>query len=308
MRESGLNNSKSRVVLVRSKRVINSSKKLDLNLLQKMVAKGLTTLTFESDFRDAISHFYSKKDYIGIKVNCLGGKMVATHPELCITTLNLFEKAGFQKKRFIVWERSTQELQEVGFPVNYKGKDLLCFGTDARGVGYTTDLFAYKDVGSLFSRIITDYTNVQINIPILKDHALAGVTCAMKNYFGAIHNPNKYHDNGCNPFVADLNFMPQIRKQNKLIICDALRIQYNGGPAYHPQWSELYGGIILGSDPVAVDFVGYQIIEKIRKNHDLPTLEKSGRKPDYIFTAGDKEHNLGNIGQDKIDLVEINLG
>jgi len=303
-----MNSDKSRVVVVQSKKVINSSGKVDLSLLQKMVARGLSSLTSETDFRDAIFRFYSKKQTIGIKVNCLGGKMVATHPELCITTVNLFEKAGFKKKKILIWERSTQELDEIGYPVNYEAKDLLCFGTDAKGVGYTKDLFAHKEIGSLFSRIMTDYTDAQINMPILKDHALAGVTCGMKNYFGAIHNPNKYHDNGCDPFVADLNSMPQIKNKNKLIICDALRIQYNGGPAYHPQWSELYGGIIVGSDPVAVDFAGCHIIEKIRKNHNLPSLEKAGRKPHYIFTAADAEHNLGNSSMGKIDLVKINLG
>lgn len=303
-----MNGNRSRVVLIKSKKVINSSGKVDLNLLQNMVAKGLSSLTSESDFRDAISRFYSKKQTIGIKVNCLGGKMVATHPELCITTVNLFEKAGFNKNKFLVWDRSNQELKEVGFSVNSKGKDFLCFGTDAQGVGYTRDLFAHKEIGSLFSRIITDYTDAQINMPILKDHALAGITCGMKNYFGAIHNPNKYHDNGCDPFVADLNSMPQIKDKNKLIICDALRIQCNGGPAYHPQWSDLYGGVLIGTDPVAVDYVGYRIIERIRKNHNLSPLEKSGRKPNYIFTAADKEHNLGNVGLEKIDLVEINSG
>jgi len=121
-----MNSDKSRVVVVRSKKVINSSGKVDLSLLQKMVARGLSSLTSETDFRDALFRFYSKKQTIGIKVNCLGGKMVATHPELCITTVNLFEKAGFKKKKILIWERSTQELDEIGYPVNYEAKDLLC--------------------------------------------------------------------------------------------------------------------------------------------------------------------------------------
>jgi uncharacterized protein (DUF362 family) len=129
----------------------------------------------------------------------------------------------------------------------------------------------------------------------------------LKNFFGAIHNPNKYHENGCDPYIADLNSVPQIREQQKLVVCDALRIQYNGGPSYHPQWAENFGGIILGDDPVAVDFVGYQIIDKIRQKRGLSTLEKSGRKPKHIFTAADQDHKLGNASSEEIDLVEMSI-
>ena len=39
---------------------------------------------------------------------------------------------------------------------------------------------------------------------VLKDHDLAGVSLAMKNWYGVVHNPNKLHDDDCDPFVADL--------------------------------------------------------------------------------------------------------
>lgn len=298
---------KSKVIVVRTLKVFKNSKKVDFKLLQEMVEKALLALTGEKDARETVFHFYKPNDQIGIKVNCLGGKMVATHPEVVYATFNLFRKAGFNDKKFLIWERSNQELKEAGFSVNSKSNGLKCYGTDSKGVGYAKNFITHNDVGSLMTKIMTDRTNLQLNIPILKDHTLAGVTCSLKNFFGAIHNPNKYHGNGCDPFVADLNFIPQIRNQRRLIIADALRIQYHGGPAYHPQWYENYGAIIAGTDPVAVDFVGYRIVDEIRKRHNLPSLEKAGRKPNYIFTAADSDHNLGNAKSEQIDLVEIDL-
>jgi hypothetical protein len=44
---------------------------------------------------------------------------------------------------------------------------------------------------------------------------------ALKNMYGVIHNPNKYHPNGCNPYIADLNMLPEIRTRMRLTICDA---------------------------------------------------------------------------------------
>jgi len=298
---------KSKVIIVRTLKVFKNSEKVDFNLLQEMVEKALLALTNEKDSREALFHFYNPSDRIGMKVNCLGGKKVATSPEVVYATFNLFRKAGFDDKKFLVWDRSNRELKDAGFSLNSNSGGLKCYGTDSSDVGYAQDFITHRDVGSLLTNIMTDRTNLQLNVPILKDHTLAGVTCALKNFFGAIHNPNKYHGNGCDPFVADLNSIPQIRNQQKLIVVDALRIQYHGGPAYHPQWYENYGAIIAGSDPVAVDFIGYGIIDEIRKKHNLPSLEKAGRKPNYIFTAADPEHNLGNTALENIELVEINL-
>ncbi|MFQ6002191.1 MAG: DUF362 domain-containing protein [Candidatus Zixiibacteriota bacterium] len=242
---------------------------------------------------------------MGLKVNCLAGRMASTHPEMALICANLLKENEVKAKNIIIWDRSESELKEVGFPLNLNGGEFRCFGTDSKGVGYSYDLINHKNIGSLLSRVMDEYTNVQLNLPVLKDHSLSGVTCSLKNFFGAIHNPNKYHDDGCDPFIADLNAIPQIKNQQKLVICDALRVQYNGGPSYHPQWAENFGGIIVGDDPVAVDFVGYQIIDKIRAKHKLPTLEKAGRKPKHIFSAADQKHNLGKAKLEQIDLVEI---
>jgi len=285
--------------------VIGASGKVDEDLLSRMVKRGLCRLTSESSPEDALRHFFSSRDKVGLKVNCLAGRMASTHPELALLMVRLLKRIGVKAKNIIIWDRSSDELKEVGFPLNLKGEDFFCLGTDTKGMGYSYQLIDHKSIGSLLSRVVDEFTNVQLNLPVLKDHSLSGVTCSLKNFFGAIHNPNKYHDNGCDPYIADLNTTPQIRRQHKLVVCDALRVQYNGGPSYHPQWAENFGGIILGDDPVAVDFVGYRIIDRIRRKHNLPTLEKAGRKPKHIFTAADPEHKLGKANPEDIDLAEI---
>ena len=59
---------------------------------------------------------------------------------------------------------------------------------------------------------------------------LFGVTIALKSMFGAIHNPNKYHMNVGNPYVADVFMLPPIRQKVRLHICDATTAQYGAGP------------------------------------------------------------------------------
>ena len=298
---------KSRIVVIRSPAVINTSGKVDINLLSQMIQQGLCKLTLESKSEDALRHYFSTQDRIGLKVNCLAGKMASTHPEVALTVADLLKEMGSKNKDIIIWDRSSEELKEIGFPLNVKGEGYLCLGTDTQGVGYSNDLIQYKNIGSLLSEVMGRLTNSQINIPVLKDHSLCGVTCSLKNYFGAIHNPNKYHENGCDPYIADLNSVPQIKEQQKLVVCDALRVQYHAGPSYHPKWAEYFGGIIVGDDPVAVDFVGYKIIDKIRERYGLPNLKKANRTPKHIFTAADEDHQLGKVKMEEIDLVEMTI-
>jgi uncharacterized protein (DUF362 family) len=151
---------------------------------------------------------------------------------------------------------------------------------------------------------LTQRTNVLINLPVLKDHDGAGVTIALKNMYGVIHNPNKYHPDGCNPFVADVNMLPEIRTRMRLSICDATTAMYEGGPAYKPEFSWNANALLVSQDPVALDHTGWQIIERKRAEKGRKTLEAEGRPPRYIATAADSEHRLGNNDPARITVVE----
>jgi uncharacterized protein (DUF362 family) len=172
-------------------------------------------------------------------------------------------------------------------------------------VDYEQELVTYGSVGSRMSKILTQRSNVLINVPVLKDHDGAGVTIALKNMYGVIHNPNKYHPNGCDPYIADLNMLPDIRTRMRLTICDATTAMYEGGPAYKPEHSWQANALIVSEDPVALDSTGWQIIERMRAEHGLKTLEADGRAPRYIATAADVQHRLGTNDAAKITTIEI---
>ena len=76
--------------------------------------------------------------------------------------------------------------------------------------GFERRIVSSGEVGSLWTNVLATRATALINVPVLKDHDLSGVGCGMKNMYGAIHNPNRYHDNNCNPYVADVNAHPFI--------------------------------------------------------------------------------------------------
>ena len=127
-----------------------------------------------------------------------------------------------------------------------------------------------------------------------------GVTLGMKNFFGAIHNPNKYHPNGGDPFVADLYSHPNIGGKVRLTIVDALEVQPEGGPPFQPNWAVDYGGLMTANDPVALDRVGWKLIEELRAKKGLPSLVEAKREPKYIHTAAKLR-----LGEDEISNIHF---
>jgi hypothetical protein len=91
----------------------------------------------------------------------------------------------------------------------------------------------------------------------------------------------------------------------RLTICDATTAQYEGGPAYKPEYSWSPNALILSQDPVALDTTGWQTIERKRAERGLKTLEGDGRKPRYLATAADGEHRLGTDDPGRISVVEV---
>ena len=162
-------------------------------------------------------------------------------------------------------------------------------------------------MGSLLSTTLARTCSVVINLPVLKDHGIAGVSIALKNLFGAVHNPNKYHLTVCNPYVADVFMLPPIRTKVRLTICEAVVAQYEGGPPYMPQWCWPMSSLILGGDPVALDSVGWQLIEEKRKEKGFKPLAAVGRNPAYIATAADKDHRLGTNDPARIEVVRVEV-
>ena len=72
-----------------------------------------------------------------------------------------------------------------------------------------------------------------------------------------------------------------------------------------PHWAWPYNGLLIGTDPVALDHLGWQIIEEERLKNNLKSLKEVGREPTYIATAADENHRLGTNDPGQIDVVNI---
>ncbi len=269
----------SRVVIARDERL--TVKKADTQTLLQMLDRGMEGLF--GGGKDAWEGLVKPEDVVGIKVNGLAGRGMSTRPALVDALVERLQGVGVRSRNIVIWDRLGSDLRRAGFSLNVGGDDVQSYGNDVGG--YEGRLTMHRSIASLMARTLTERCNVIINVPVLKDHGICGITLAMKNFFGAIHNPNKYHLGTGDPYIADLYALPAIRGKTVLTVADAISAQCEGGPPFMPHWAWDFGGLMLATDPVAMDAVGWEVIESERKRKGLPRLAEAKREPTYIATA-----------------------
>ncbi len=292
--------SRARVVIARSDALRGINGRLNTDRLKQLVEQSVMRIANASDPKKAWQALFSRKDTIGLKVNCLPGPGLSTHPELTDVIARQLIAAGIPENQIIVWDRLDRELRRAGFRLNRSKKGVRCFGTEME---YENQITLMGSVGSCFSVIQSRLCTAMVNVPVLKDHDLSGVSISMKNFYGSIHNPNKYHDNSCDPYIADLNAHPTIRNKLRLTVCDAIDAQYHGGPALKPAFRWEYNGLLASTDPVALDRIGCDIIEEKRKASGMKSLAADGRPPKWLETAAAR--GLGESRREKIEVISL---
>jgi len=242
---------KTRVVIVRNPAVITRGK-VNSEVAEEMIQRAVCLVTQKQSPSLAWKSLFSPKETVAIKVNTRHPP-VAGNREIANAIVNGLKDAGVDENRIIIFDFKDAELARCGYKLNDYSKGVRCYG-----------IREYSEVKAgpvpvRLSKIITDEADAIINVPALRHHGLAGVTVSMKNHLGSIHNPRDLHRDNC-LHIADLNALDPIRKKTRLIIADGVLAQYDGGPSYRPQFAWEYGGLIAGTDPVAVDTVGAEEI------------------------------------------------
>jgi uncharacterized protein (DUF362 family) len=232
--------------------------------------------------RAAIGALFRPSDTVGIKVNSLGGPNLSPRTELVDALAATLREFGVPTQRIIVFDRSSRELQRAGYTIRRDGGTYLCYGIDN---DYESEPSTSGEIGSCFARLVSTTCTALVSFGVVKDHDLAGVSAGLKNLYGLIHNPNKYHDHNCDPYVADVLNHPWVRGKLRLTILDGLTAQCHGGPAYRPDAVWPLGTVAASTDPVAGDAWAWRVIDAERNRRGLPSLGQAKRPPRFLATA-----------------------
>jgi hypothetical protein len=213
--------------------------------------------------------------------------------------------------------------------VDLEGRDVRDgkrFDPDPHVVGYDEAIFKKLDYKvpelkdsdplayeSHVSKILTDEKTVDvqkiITIPLLKDHRSAGITIALKNMsHGMASNVARTHigaeagGNQCGTFTPQIVNLDPFKKKCVLHIMDALIGVYEGGPGnWNSSWGTWErGSLFFATDPVAMDHVGWDILDGVRAQRGWAPVGRMGvagnnrsggeafylRQPEHVPLAG----------------------
>lgn len=306
---------KGRVIAVKNAGIMSAGKP-DADTVQKMVDEGMFTLTGKKTAADAWRAFFTPEDVVGIKINPIGGVKLSTRPEVVNAIVLGLKAAGVKDNNIIVWDRFSYHLVTAGFPLNKGSSGVRCYGSEPTS-GYDKKVY-YESLDddfnqrqedgarSLFSAIVTQQATAIINVPVMKDHGIAGVTLCLKNLaFGAINNTQRFHPAPyfCDPASAEVCAHPALKNKVRLHIVDALQACFDGGPAGMKTWTMWNEErLFFGTDPVAIDRIGLEIIDKKRKENNCTPITQKAR---HIATAEKK--GLGIYDKNNIELVELSM-
>jgi len=170
-------------------------------------------------------------------------------------------------------------------------------------VGVAEKNISIDDRGVLNNPIFLN-SSALVNARPLRTHHWSGVGTCLKNYIQFVPDPPSYHDEGCSP-LGKIWTYPIVKGKTRLNILSCLTPQFYGRGAnfFDRRYVWPYKGLIVGTDPVAVDAVGAHLLQTKRigffgedRALDVP--------PVHIIVA-DKKYHLGVSDLGRIQLIKL---
>jgi uncharacterized protein (DUF362 family) len=308
-------------------------------VIRSMLEQGMKELTGERSPLAAWSKFIDPTDTVGIKINPSGAPACCSSPEIVREIIGAVQAVGVPSGSIVVFDRYCYEIDIGGY------QTLLPPGIRILGIedgvgdisGY--DLNAYCEVNffgewetrSYMASVVAHTVTKVINVPTMKDHSASGVTGCLKNLgYGTFNNVARSHRapySYTDPLIGLMCSAEPLRSKSVLHIMDGMRMVWHGGPLTQVQ-DFIYqaGTLLIGTDPVAIDTIELETIEKKRREegapsvwlHDPKSITANNmeffhdpsknlfyRRPGHIAAAGKLGLGVGEIG--KIDRRTLRL-
>jgi hypothetical protein len=159
---------------------------------------------------------------------------------------------------------------------------------------------------SHFARLVTTICTKIVNVPVLTDNPYVGINgCMATLAMGSIDNNRRFQGDPSygDPAISEILANPILRRKVVVHIMDAMIAQYAGGPRFNPVFTRQIGAVYVSRDPVAVDAIVLQRLERYRTDSMSGRLDPIGRSAAHIHGGADA--GLGTDDASRIQLVRV---
>ncbi len=302
-------------------------------IVRRMLEQAMQELTRERSARDAWAKFIAPTDIVGIKINPSGAPACCSSPEIIREIVAAVQSLGVPARNIVVYDRYSYEIDIGSYQALLPPGVRIVGIQDAfsgGGTGYEptvycdANFFGEWETRSHMAGIVAHEVTKIINVPTMKDHSAAGVTGALKNLaYGSFNNVARTHrapHSFTNPVIGLMCSVEPLRSKAVLHIMDGMRQVWHGGPLTQVQdFIDQTGMLLVATDPVAMDTVELDAIEKKRRERGVPSVwqhDPESITPDSRIYYHDASKNLffrqpghvaaaGKLGLGVADLKQI---
>ncbi len=209
--------------------------------------------------------------------------MPAVHENLATAE----ENAGFKRERIVLIDVPTALARNLN--------------TRPRDFDWQAKETAFASGSDRFAKVLDQITAL-INVPFLKTDNITGIAGALRNVsLPFVRRQARYFGQGGTPFIADIVALPMIRSKLKLNIVNGLRAVFDKGPDVHLECVWPHAGVLVSTDPVAVDSIAIEVLNAQRNEGNLPLIGNANGRLPHVHAAALRE--LGTDDQDYIRLL-----
>lgn len=310
----------SRVVVVRDAEATDAFRPR-LDHIRSMLLRGITNLTSKTTAREAWRSLVSTQDVVGIKVFSPPGPNSGTRPAVVAATIEGLLDAGLPSQQIIVWDRQQTDLRLATYfdfvekyGVRVAGSAQAGYDTnafyDSAFIGnlvWGDSEFGFKGPGvgrkSFVSKLVSREMTKIINITPLLNQNDAGVSGNLYSLaLGSVDNVARFENDPerLATAVPEIYAMTNLSDHVVLNIVDALICQYEGGDRGLLHYSAPLNELRFSRDPVALDVLSIQELEKQRKAAKAP-----GVKPDVELynNAALLELGVNNLKRINVEIL-----
>ena len=213
------------------------------------------------------------------------------------------------KKPAEAWERLFRPVDVVGIKTNvwkYLRTPVALENSMKQrlmALGIPENNISVDDRGVLSNAVFAQ-ASALINIRPMRAHNWSGVGGCLKNYIMFTPDPSEYHPDSCIDLGSVWN-LPVVKGKTRLNVLLMLTPQFNclGPHHFDKEFTWPYRGILVGTDPVALDAVGLRIIEARRRQYfkeDSPVRPSAKH-----IRAAEEKHHVGVADAGRIRIIRL---
>jgi uncharacterized protein (DUF362 family) len=273
-----------RVIEVRDPSAI-ARNRVSQPIVRQMLEHAMQELAQEKSAQAAWAKFIKPNDIVGIKINPSGAPACCSSPEILREIITSVQTVGVPARNILVYDRYSYEM-DIGsyqalLPPGVRIVGIQDAFVDASGydpnIYCAANFFGEWETRSYMASIVGEVVTKIINVPTMKDHSAAGVTGALKNLaYGTFNNVARTHrapHSFTNPLIGLMCTVEPLRSKSVLHIMDGMRQVWHGGPLTQVQnFIDQTGTLLVATDPVALDTIELEAIEKKRRERGAPSL------------------------------------